>query len=78
VDRLTVEVEGRGGSTGKDEVEVDRNKSKVEVVDWVKSKSKVEVVRHGKDIDNKSKRSTDKRSTGGRVETTEDRMKVDW
>jgi hypothetical protein len=50
VNRLTVEVK------------VDRQQVKVEVSRRVKSKSKVEVVRHGKGIDNKSKRSTNKRS----------------
>jgi hypothetical protein len=39
------------------------------LVDWVKLKSKVEAVRHGKGIDNNLKRSTNKRSTSGRVET---------
>jgi hypothetical protein len=54
------QVEGRGRST---------TSRRSRLVDRVKSKSKVEVVRHGKGIDNKSKRSTNKRSTGGHVAT---------
>jgi len=68
VDLLTVEVKG-----------ID-NKSKVEVVrlgefqvEGIDKKSKVEVVRLSKvkfkDVDNKLKRSTNKRSTWGRVAT---------
>jgi hypothetical protein len=56
VDRLTVEVEVTTSRRSR-------------LVDQVKSKSKVEVVRHGKGIDNKSKRSTNKRSTGRHVVT---------
>jgi hypothetical protein len=53
----------------KDEFKVDRCQVKgSRLVDWVNSKSKVGVVRHGKDIDNKLKRSTEMRSTGGPME----------
>jgi hypothetical protein len=52
--------ESQGGST-------DNRSQRLRLVDWVKSKSKVEAVQHGKGIDNKSKRSTNKRSIGGRV-----------
>jgi hypothetical protein len=38
-------------------------------VDQVKSKSKVDVVQNGKDINKKSKSSSEKRSIGGHVET---------
>jgi hypothetical protein len=65
---------------GKFKVKISTTSRRSRWFDQVKSKSKtstnkskVEVVRPGKvkveDIDNKSKRSTDKRSTGGHVET---------